>query len=189
MYRPKFDGGGMRWPFLSDELISSLLVGQIILVTMMSLREAPGPAVMAGIPLIPTLVYRNTYRARYYKAFTDAALLQTSLLDGWDNTIPSSMEKREDFRQFLVDAHKAAYIPICIASHDTSPLTAQPAIVVPKDGDVGLVPDFGSDENTEHGHETITPFTPRTDQLGVSMRRLATAPIPKIDGMRSMREL
>ena len=32
MYRPKFDTGGERWPFLSDILITSVFVGQFLLI-------------------------------------------------------------------------------------------------------------------------------------------------------------
>lgn len=145
MYRPKYDGGGIRWPFLADEIFSSLLVGQVLLITMMSLREAIGPAVMAGVPMIPTIMCRKVFRTRYLKAYLDAGLLQTSLLDEWDNSKPSSVEKREEFRRFLVDAHKAAYIPVCIASSATSSLTSQPAVVIHKEGDIE--PPHGFDAN------------------------------------------
>ena len=46
------------------------------------------------------------------------------------------IEKREEFRQFLVDAHKAAYIPICIAGGATNVLTAEPALVMPHANEV-----------------------------------------------------
>mmetsp|Transcript_2086 Transcript_2086/g.3075 ORF Transcript_2086/g.3075 Transcript_2086/m.3075 type:complete len:165 (+) Transcript_2086:1-495(+) len=58
-----------------------------------------------------------------------------SLLDGWDNSLPTTVEKREEFRKFLVDAHKAAYIPVCIAGGATHVLTAEPAVVVASDND------------------------------------------------------
>mmetsp|Transcript_52259 Transcript_52259/g.156840 ORF Transcript_52259/g.156840 Transcript_52259/m.156840 type:complete len:458 (-) Transcript_52259:772-2145(-) len=135
MYRPKFDSGGMRWPFLVDMLISSMIVGQILLTAMMALKKAIGPAVMSALPIVPVLVFRSMSKHRYLKAYMDAGLLQTSLLDGWDNSCPTSMEKREEFRQFLIDAHKAAYIPICIAGGATSVLTAEPAVVIPHDND------------------------------------------------------
>lgn len=69
----------------------------------------------------------------------DAALLQTSQLDGWDSNTSTSPEKREEYRKFLVDAHKAAYVPICIAGGATAALTAEPALVVPHPNDV-LIP-------------------------------------------------
>lgn len=135
MYRPKFDSGGERWPFLSDVMITSLYMGQFLLTLQMALRDALGPALFAGLPAIPTYLYRNYLNKRFRRAYEDAGLLQTSLLDGWDNTIPSSAEKREEFRRFLVDAHKAAYIPVCIAGGATNILTAEPAVVIPNEND------------------------------------------------------
>lgn len=106
---------------------------------MMGLKKAIGPALMAALPIPLTLVFRSTCLKRFYRAFKDAGLLQTSLLDQWDtsweNSSPLSMEKREEFRRFLVDAHKAAYIPVCIAGDATSSLTVEPAVVVPTEFD------------------------------------------------------
>lgn len=135
MYRPKFDSGGERWPFLSDMLITSLFMGQFLLTLQMVLREAYGPALIAACPAVPTYLTRNYLIKRFRRAYDDAGLLQTSLLDGWDNTIPTSVESREAFRQFLVDAHKAAYIPVCIAGGATNILTAEPAVVIPSEND------------------------------------------------------
>lgn len=135
MYRPKFDSGGERWPFLSDMLITSLFMGQFLLTLQMVLRDAFGPAALAAFPAVPTYLYRNYLLKRFRKAYDDAGLLQTSLLDGWDNTIQTSVEKREEFRQFLVDSHKAAYIPVCIAGGATNILTAEPAVVIPSEND------------------------------------------------------
>lgn len=110
MYRPKFDTGGERWPFLSDILITSVFVGQFLLTLQMVLKDAFGPAIVAGIPAVPTYLYRKYLLKTFKRAYDDAGLLQTSLLDGWDNTVPTTIEAREEFRRFLVDAHKAAYI-------------------------------------------------------------------------------
>lgn len=138
IYRPKFDAGGIRWTFLFDMVISSMLVGQILLTTMMVLKTAVAPAVLAAIPFVPTIMFRDSMRERYLQAFNDVALLQTSLLDGWDHQDEgSTMEKREEFRRFLVDAHKAAYVPVCIAGvHTDSVITSEPAVVVPTMHDV-----------------------------------------------------
>jgi len=136
MYRPVFDGGGLRWPFVFDMCISALIMGEILLLTQMVLKSAIGPAIAAGLPIIPTLLFQRDCKARFMKAYKDAALLQTSLLDGWDTTEESSTSRREEFRQFLVDSHKAAYVPVCIAGTDTEEyLTAEPAVVVPEPGD------------------------------------------------------
>lgn len=139
MYRPKFDGGGFRWPFIFDMCIACCVAGEILLTTQMILKQAAGPAIAAAIPMLPTILYHRAMKRRYLRAFEDAALLQTSLLDGWDNfhNEETSMEKREEFRRFLVDAHKAAYIPVCIAAgEDEEGLTAEPAVVVPLETDV-----------------------------------------------------
>jgi hypothetical protein len=79
-----------------DMCISGLILGEILLSVQMLLKQAAGPAV--------------AIKERYLRAFQDAALLQTSLLDGWDTSTEYSIENREEFRQFLVDAHKAAYV-------------------------------------------------------------------------------
>jgi len=135
IYRPKFDTGGLRWPFLSDVLISSLCVAQVLLTTAMALKEAIGPAILSALPLINIILHRRAHRRQYLKSYLDCALLQTSQLDGWDNTVPTSIEKRDEYRKFLVDAHKAAYVPICIAGGSTAALTAEPALVVPHEND------------------------------------------------------
>ena len=102
--------------------ISSLLVSQALLSTMILLKGAIGPAILAGLLSMPTLVYRRTALRRFLGAYQDAALLQTSLLDGWDAPEDSyirSSDGREEFRQFLVDCHKAAYVPACVAGTNT----------------------------------------------------------------------
>ena len=103
MYRPKFDGGGFRWPIIFDICISCAVAGQILLTTQMILKQAVGPAIAASCPVLPTILFHRAMRRKYLRAFEDAALLQTSMLDGWDNFGESSMEKREEFRRFLVD--------------------------------------------------------------------------------------
>jgi hypothetical protein len=103
----------------------------------MILKQAAGPALAAALPTLPTILFHRAMKKRYLRAFQDASLLQTSLLDGWDVVEDTSVEKREDFRRFLVDSHKAAYVPVCIAGNDQEEsLTAEPAVVVPAESDV-----------------------------------------------------
>lgn len=106
----KFDGGGFRWPFIFDMCLSGLIVGEILLTVQMALKQAVGPTAAAALTLVPTLLFRTGTKKRFLHSFEDAALLQTSLLDGWDTAAEYSIEKREEFRRFLVDAHKAAYV-------------------------------------------------------------------------------
>ncbi|KAL7557538.1 hypothetical protein ACA910_019251 [Epithemia clementina (nom. ined.)] len=143
VYRPKFDGGGLRWPFIFDMIISSLLVGQVLLTIQMVLKQAVGPAMAAAGAMLPTLLSVMNMKKKFLRSFRDVALLQTSLLDGWDSHSKewSTMEKREEFRRFLVDAHKAAYVPVCLASTNTKDhsemfMTAEPAVVVPIETDI-----------------------------------------------------
>ena len=115
-----------------------MFVGQVLLTTMMALKEAVGPAIFAALPIIPTLYFRKMSRHRFLRSYMDAGLLQTSLLDGWDTSVPLDVEKREEFRQFLVDSHKAAYIPICIAGGASTILTAEPALTMPHEYDANV---------------------------------------------------
>jgi hypothetical protein len=144
MYRPKYDGGGLRWPFVFEMFISSMVLGSILLAAQLGLKEALVPGVLAGITLVPILLFQRYMKERYLRPYKDAALLQTSLLDGW-NTEGSCIKSREEFRRFLVDAHKAAYVPVCLAATDTDDcLTVEPAVVVPLECDPD-VKDYYSD--------------------------------------------
>lgn len=176
MYRPRFDSGGSRWPFISDMLIASLFMGQILLTLQMVLRDAYGPALISAFPAIPTYLYRNYMIKRFKPAFEDAGLLQTSLLDGWDNTVPTSVDKREEFRKFLINAHKAAYIPVCIAGGATNILTAEPAVVVPSENDdmLGLMGSSVSYSGDEmHSPGQMTPTS--SSQRGACVRRTVSS--------------
>lgn len=90
--------------------ITTLIVGSLLLTVQMVLKQAAGPAVCAVLVMVPTFMFQKEMKTRFLRSFEDAALLQTSLLDGWDNSLDYSFEKRQEFRQFLVDAHKAAYV-------------------------------------------------------------------------------
>ena len=136
MYRPTFDTGGVRWPFLSDVFLSAICLSQILLTTTMALKKALGPALLSSLVLIPVYLHRRSTRKRYLRSYMDAALLQTSQLDGWDNTVATSKEIREEYRKFLVDAHRAAYVPICLAGQSAKNLTYEPAVVVPHFNDM-----------------------------------------------------
>eukprot|EP00549_Striatella_unipunctata_P025575 CAMPEP_0118722814 /NCGR_PEP_ID=MMETSP0800-20121206/31639_1 /TAXON_ID=210618 ORGANISM="Striatella unipunctata, Strain CCMP2910" /NCGR_SAMPLE_ID=MMETSP0800 /ASSEMBLY_ACC=CAM_ASM_000638 /LENGTH=353 /DNA_ID=CAMNT_0006631135 /DNA_START=377 /DNA_END=1438 /DNA_ORIENTATION=+ len=180
VYRPRFDSGGSRWPFLFDVCISSLLVGQLLLATMMGLKEAMGPSLFALLSMIPTISFRFRAVDKYLSNFQDAGLLQTSLLDEWDPSTPGDPSRREAFRRFLVDAHKAAYIPVCIAGGATRMLTAEPAVVVPNDYDltqsnVGM-PSTMSLEDAKCGdsyvYDESSDSIRDVGQSGASMRRL-----------------
>jgi hypothetical protein len=90
------------------------------------------------------------------------------MLDGWDVNEPTSMKIREEYRSFLVDAHKAAYVPVCIAG-SSDVVTAEPAVVIPTDRDpTSLDLAFGS--QTSRGGRP--PLTKQKSQYGVIMSRI-----------------
>ena len=186
MYRPKYDAGGRHWPFLFDMMISSLCVGEILMVTMMALRRAVGPAVLASIPIVPTIMFRLAMRSRYLQAYRDTSLYHASDLDGWDVHDDTSMEIRSDFRKFLVDAHKAAYVPVCLARSDEV-LTVEPALVVPHERDPmdpqrssvrsgysvrSSTLSHDSTKSKESSTRLTLASTRRSSQFGVSIRRI-----------------
>jgi len=137
VYRPNYDAGGGHWPFLFEILISSMFTAMILLSTMMALKKAVGPAVFAVLPFVPVFFFRIIMHRRFLKSYVDTSLYTSSSLDGWDNHVPTSVDRREEFRRFLVDAHKAAYVPVCLAS-SAEVLTIEPAIVVPSELDTDL---------------------------------------------------
>lgn len=93
---------------------------------------------MGGITLflwtIPTLLFDMWIRERFMRAYHDAALLQTSRLDGWQDV--HSMKEREEYRRWLVDCHKASYVPVCLLGSKGNLLTSEPAVVIARQSDV-----------------------------------------------------
>jgi hypothetical protein len=95
----------------------------------MALRKAILPAILAGLAVVPTLMFSNKTKTTFERAFVDAGLLQTSRLDGWDKLQTTSQAQREEYRRWLVDCHKASFVPICLAGSDNL-LTVEPAAIV-----------------------------------------------------------
>lgn len=181
MYRPKFDAGGIRWTFLFEMVMSSMLFAQVLMVTMLALKKAVGPAIVAAIPFVPTVVFRHELRKMYLRPYQDAGLVQMSMLDGWDVQEPTSMKKREDFRRFLVDAHKASYVPVCIAGSDEI-MTAEPAVVIQHDNDEGDPSTFLPRPTREVPRELSSGS--HGSQFGVAMRRVTPRGLERTYGSR-----
>merc|ERR1712151_487659 len=133
VYQPTYDGGGFRWPFISDMCFSSMILAHVLLAFMISLKRTVGPAFATGITVIPTVMFRKLMHRQYHREYKDIALLQASYLDLWDTSAPTTKEEREEFLKFLVDCHKAAYIPVCISGSETAILTTEPASVIMTD--------------------------------------------------------
>ena len=183
VYRPKFDGGGMRWPFLFDMVISSLMIMQVLLVTQMGLKQAFGPFLVCLFPFPFIYLFRKDCLKSFSRAFMDNGLYQTSMLDGMDTSAPSSMKEREEFRRFLVDAHKAAYTPVCLSGPDTAGLlTVEPAVVIPQETDTDAPGRVASEESLElifdsqsTGKSIEGPGGISAVQKGATLRRAANA--------------
>lgn len=94
LYRPTFDAGGLRWPFLSEILFCSLFVAQILLGTVMVLKGALGPALLSFFAILPLYVNRRNLKKKYLKSYTDAGLLQTSQLDGCEDNSTLNTAKK-----------------------------------------------------------------------------------------------
>ena len=135
-----------------------MIMGQVLLLFMISFKRAIFPAILSFITIIPTLLSRRLTLNQYYHAYIDTSLLQTASLDMCDPSKQTSLCERRLFRDFLVDAHKgecllsfnnyfydfspfcpffvnhkAAYIPVCIAGSTTSILTSEPAVAISTD--------------------------------------------------------
>lgn len=132
VYRQRYDDGGLRWTFVCDMIISALIVGQFLLSLQMILKTAYGSSFVSALAIPTTVWFQISCKKKYMPSFENTALLRTTLLDGWDNLDDMTMERREEHRRFLVDAHRAAYIPACIAGTESATiLTNSPAMVVP----------------------------------------------------------
>jgi hypothetical protein len=188
MYRPNFDAGGARWPFLFEILMSSLFVGQFLMTTMMVLKRAYGPAALAAFPIIPCYLFRGSVRRRFLRAFMDASLFHTSELDGLDIQDFPTKDLREGFRRFMVDAHKAAYVPVCLARgagqdnvQSSYVFTSEPSCVVDHVNDIVLPGDTprvaGDDESQFSFRPSQNPHVEQAQraytQFGVTLRRVS----------------
>ena len=74
----------------------------------MILKKAYGPAALAGVSVAPIFFFNQIAKERFQSCYQDAGLLQTSNMDGWDFSVPTSQSSREEFRKWLVDCHKAS---------------------------------------------------------------------------------
>ena len=82
------------------------------------------------ISIIATWTFKNVCRDTFEQSYNDAALLQTSELDGWKVDEEMPFMERERYRKWVVDCHKASYVPVCVNAEDDY-LTSEPAVVIP----------------------------------------------------------
>jgi hypothetical protein len=171
VYRQRYDDGGLRWTFVFDMIISALIVGQLLLSLQMTLKTAYGCSFVAALAIPTTFYFRWSVKKRYKLSFENTALLKTTLLDGKDSLDDMTIDRREEHRRFLVDAHKAAYVPACIAGTESAAvLTDAPAVVVK---DI-IIDSKGSGDSTDS-----ESFTAPRDPLSSSIRTAAAPGRPK----------
>lgn len=131
VYRQRYDDGGMRWIFVFDMIISLLIVGQLLLSLQMVLKTAYGCSFVSALAIPTTLSFHWNVKKRYKPSFMNTALLRTNLLDGKETLDDMTIERREEHRRYLVDSHRAAYIPACLCGTECEEaLTAAPAFVI-----------------------------------------------------------
>jgi hypothetical protein len=172
VYRPDHDGGGRRWPLLFEMLISAMVLGQVFLTTMMALKRAVGPAVLAGLSIVPTMLFREYANQTFARSYRDCGLLQTASLDGWDRSRPSTMESREEYRRWLVDCHRASFVPICVAGNDSC-ITLEPAVVVPDGNDRDHSSGTLSESHRSRLHTATSRSSINSNQRGATFRRMS----------------
>jgi hypothetical protein len=110
---------------------------QILIGVVLFLKGSNAGFVAILLWIIPTLIFDMWVRERFMRPYHDAALLQTSRLDGWQDA--NSLREREEFRQWLVDCHKASYVPICLSGGKGSLLTCEPAVVISREEDLDVM--------------------------------------------------
>ena len=108
---------------------------KVLTAVTLILKGNPFLGTAAGICIVPTLVYNSIIRDKFLRPFLDASLRYTGSLNRSHQEeqegIDSWME-REEFRRWLVDCHKAAYLPTCLSGGKKNLITAEPAMVIPK---------------------------------------------------------
>lgn len=162
VYRQRYDDGGLRWTFIFDMIISALVVSQLLMSLQMTLKTAYGCSVFSALAIPTTIYFQWSVKKRYKPSFENTALLRTTLLDGKDSLDDMTLDRREEHRQFLVDAHKAAYIPACIAGTESASVMVDTPAVVVKDR---IIDSKGSQDSSDS--ESVVP--PR-DPLASSAR-------------------
>ena len=85
-----------------------------------------------GSCIIVTLVYNNIILEKFLRPFKDASLHKTGMMYTKHQRHGESWQDREEFRRWLVDCHKASYLPTCLSGGKKNLMTAEPATVVPR---------------------------------------------------------
>jgi len=152
-YRPKFDGGGDKWPKLHHMIITSLVLSQLLVSVSFLLKGNYYEGVIIILCIIPTLLYNGIIKERFLRPYQDASLRDTSRMYNAHQEKQKGLDewqKREEFRRWLVDCHKASYLPTCLSGGNKNLLTAEPAMVVAKpipNDSAKNIPEMDGDKN------------------------------------------
>eukprot|EP00536_Pseudo-nitzschia_multiseries_P003826 jgi/Psemu1/237046/estExt_Genewise1.C_600084 len=163
-YRPKFDGGGDKWPELYHIVLTSLVLGQLMTGISFLSKGNIYEGLIVAFCVVPTLLYNSIIQDRFSRQFNDASLLQTGKIYNVRKSESGSMQEREEFRRFLVDCHKASYLPTCLSGGREDLITAQPASVVP-------TPEEEGNAGSKVAVSRRTSLERQKSQKGGSLRR------------------
>jgi len=177
VYRPTFDAGGMRWPLLHDILMISVIVSQALLALSFFLKKAHLLSIISLISIIGTWTFKSVCKDTFEQSYNDAALLQTSELDGWKVDDEMPFTERERYRKWVVDCHKASYVPVCVNAEDDY-LTSEPAVVIPSQKEM-------DDESTTNGMDSHES----RDQSPKTSGRQRTSTVESFNSFRSQRNI
>ena len=111
------------------------------------------------LSIIPTWTFKSVCKDTFEQSYSDAALLQTSELDGWNVDDETTMTERERYRKWVVDCHKASYVPVCVNAEDNF-LTSEPAVVIPTDREQDINPFHPA--NPADSHDQSSGSSPMT---------------------------
>jgi hypothetical protein len=123
-----------------------------------------------GACTIPTLLFNTLILDNFLRPFRDASLRHTGRINRANQAKEEdkdSWQEREEFRRWLVDCHKASYLPTCLSGGTKNLLTAEPTMVVPilKQSDESGPASIDTDTNMRN------LFERQTGQKGGIMRR------------------
>ena len=124
-----------------------------------------------GACTVPTLLFNTIILDKFLRPFRDASLRHTGMINSTNNAKEEdhdAWQDREEFRLWLVDCHKASYLPTCLSGGTKNLLTAEPAMVVPisvKQSDESSRVSMTTDLNLRN------LFKRQTGQKGGIMRR------------------
>jgi hypothetical protein len=117
---------------------------QVITAITLVLKQNVWEGFSIALSIVPTVLYNSIILEKYLRPYQDAALLQSSRMyyqhgrDSNPSINTSSWLEQEEYRRWLVDCHKASYLPTCLSGGETNILTTEPAIVIAEGEDSAI---------------------------------------------------